>query len=100
MIARRHSNKSKGWLFKKYWTAAGRRHTFAVKERTSADKAKVYQVVRLCAIGIQRHIKIKANANPYMSEYAKYFWQRRNQKGSKILPAMSAREFRVMAAAR
>jgi len=57
---------------------------------------KVYQVIRTCSIGIKRHIKIKAAANPYSPEFAKYFWQRRNIKDSKLLPALSAREFRAM----
>ncbi len=44
---------------------------------------------------IKRHIKIKAAANPYDPEYGAYFWRRRNRKDSKLLPALSAREFRV-----
>ena len=56
---------------------------------------KVYQVVRICSIGIKRHIKIMAAANPYDPDYAAYFWWRRNRKESKLLPALSAREFRA-----
>jgi RNA-directed DNA polymerase len=29
MVRRRHHNKSKGWLAKKYWTASGKSHWFA-----------------------------------------------------------------------
>jgi len=53
----------------------------------------------LHAIGIRRYIKIKADANPYLQEYAKYFWRRRHDKESKLLAAMSARELRAMNAA-
>jgi len=45
-------------------------------------------------------VKIKADANPYLPEYAGYFWRRRNRKDSKMLPALSAREFRAMKTAK
>lgn len=96
MLKRRHQNKSKGWIFKKYWIASGRKHIFAVKAKTKNKVEKIYQVVKIGAIGIKRHIKVIAAANPYMPEFAKYFWERRNKKDSKLLPAMSAREYRAM----
>ncbi len=96
MVKRRHHNKSKGWLFKKYWTASGKDHWFAVKHKTE-NKLKIYSVVKTGAIGIRRYVKIKADANPYLPEYAAYFWQRRHHKESKLLSAMSAREHRVLA---
>jgi len=96
MVQKRHRNKSKKWLHKKYWTAAGGKNTFAVSAKVKNGAKKVYQVVRTCAIGIKRHIKIKAAANPYDPEYGSYFWNRRNRKDSKLLPALSARQFRVM----
>jgi RNA-directed DNA polymerase len=99
MIRRRHQDKSKKWLYRKYWTAAGRNHRFAVCARTQKGKQVVYRVQRVSAIGIRRYIKIKADANPYMPEYASYFWRRRHNKESKLLGAMSARELRAMAAA-
>jgi hypothetical protein len=42
-------------------------------------------------------VKIKADANPYLPEYAWYFWRRRHKKESQLLLAMSAREYRAMA---
>ena len=95
MIRRRHSQKSAQWLSKQYWSAAGK-NVFAVCVK---PEKKLYQVLRVSAIGIQRHVKIKADANPYLPEYAGYFWRRRNRKDSKLLPALSAREFRAMKAA-
>lgn len=97
MVRRRHQNKSKGWLIKNYWMASGKKHRFAVRHRTAKEN-KVYVVQRTSAIGIRRYVKIKALANPYLPEYAAYYWQRRNIKKSKLLPAMSAREYRAMAA--
>jgi len=96
MLRRRHSKKSAKWLTKHYWSAAGP-NVLAVWAKTAKAKKKLYQVLRVSAIGIRRHVKIKAAANPYLPEYAGYFWRRRHKKESKLLPAMSAREFRAMA---
>jgi RNA-directed DNA polymerase len=98
MVRRRHQNKSKGWLIKKYWLATGRKHRFAVRAKIASGRKTIYEVIKLHSIGIRRYIKIKADANPYLPEYAKYFWRRRHDKDSKLLAAMSARELRAMAA--
>lgn len=57
-------------------------------------KTKLYKVVKVCSIGIKRHKRIKADANPYLPEYGKYFWERRHLKESKFLPELSARLIR------
>lgn len=95
MVRRRHSGKSAQWLIKQYWSAA-EKNVFAVLAKTAK---KLYRVMRVSAMGIRRSVKIKADANPYLPEYAAYFWRRRNKKDSKLLPAMSAWEFRAMASA-
>jgi len=95
MVGRRHSGKSAHWLIKNYWSAAGK-HVFAVWAKTAQTGKKLYQVVRVSAMGIRRYVKIKADANPYLPEYAEYL-QRRKRKNGKLLPAMSARELRAMA---
>jgi RNA-directed DNA polymerase len=96
MVRRRHQNKSKGWLIRKYWSATGRKHRFAVKHKT-AKGFKIYTLLRTSAIGIRRYVKIKADANPYLPEYAAYYRRRRKSKEGKLLPAMSARQYRAMA---
>jgi RNA-directed DNA polymerase len=95
MLRKRHPKKSKTWLFKEYWNNTERKHVFAVKAMTRKGIEKVYQVVRICTIGIKRHIKIKAAANPYCPAFARYFWNRIHNKESKLLPTLSAREFRA-----
>lgn len=95
MVRRRHRTRPLTWLIKRYWSAAGR-NVFAVRTKTKA-RQKLYQVLRVCSIGIRRYVKIKAAANPYLPEYAGYFWRRRHEKESKLLPAMSAREYQAMA---
>jgi RNA-directed DNA polymerase len=97
MLRRRHSKKSRKWLARKYWLTPERKWVFTATGITKKGK-RLYQVVRLGAIGIRRCIKVKADANPYLREYAFYFSRRRQDKESRLLPAMSAREYRAMAA--
>ena len=54
---------------------------------------------RVSSIGIRRHIKIKADPNPYDPEYAAYFWRRRNNKESRLFSALNAKEYRKAQAA-
>ena len=106
MLKRRHPKKSSKWLYKKYWTAAGKNWIFSVKvEQTKKDKSKkgkqkkkevkVYQVCRVSSIGIRRHRKIKADANPYMPEYGIYFYERRHNKEAKLLEGYNSRQMRM-----
>jgi len=96
MLRRRHPKKSKKWLATKYWLAAGKKGIFACITRCE-NKLKTYHVIRVSAIGIRRHRKIKADANPYVPEFAGYFWQRRHDKEAKLLPELSARQMRLAA---
>ena len=92
MIRRRHRNKSKKRLFKKYWTASGIKYVFAifVKPKNKKGVKKMYQVVRTTAIGIRRHKKIIADVNPYLPKYGRYFWFRRHVKEAKLWPKLRA----------
>ena len=94
MLSKRHPHKSKTWLTKKYWTAAGKMGIFAIITRCKKT-FKLYRVIRIASIGIKRYRKIKADANPYMPEYARYFWTRRHVKEAKLLRELSARQMRL-----
>lgn len=96
MLRRRHPKKSKKWLAKKYWRAAGKKGIFAWVAGCK-NQLKTYQVIRVSSIGIRRHRKIKADANPYAPEYAGYFWRRRRDKEAKLLPELSAKQMRLAA---
>ena len=95
MLHRRHPGKPWKWLFRHYWTASGQNHGFAVKHKTERGW-RVYQVVRVYTLLVQRYIKIRADANPYRPEDAGYFHRRRHDKSARIFPALSARQFRAM----
>lgn len=94
MLRRRYPTKSTKWLIKKYWSTAGKGCIFAVVMRCKR-KIKVYRVIRVSAIGIRRHRKIKADANPYAPEYEGYFRMRRYEKEAKLLPELSARQMKL-----
>jgi len=94
MLHRRHRTKSAGWLTKHYWSA-GQKHEFAVRKKLKTG-SRLFSVIRVCSIKIVRHIKIKADANPYLAEYAPYFWNRRHRKEASLLGALTARQFRAM----
>jgi RNA-directed DNA polymerase len=95
MLRRRHNNKSKEWIIDHYWKATGKKWIFSVTRKVKR-KRRVYQVIRLFSIGIRRHIKIKAEANPYLQEFAFYFHQRRNNRESRLMLALSSKAHRTM----
>jgi len=91
MLRKRHPQKSRKWLRKKYWPTG--QNGFKVQAKTKKGLSS-YQVVRLSSIGIRRHIKIKAAANPYDPDFSAYIWNRRNNKEARLFSALSAREYR------
>ena len=61
---RRHSNKGKKWIFKRYFTNHnGNRWTFFAKEGKTT-----HYLFRMARVSIRRHVKIKATANPFVKE--------------------------------
>jgi RNA-directed DNA polymerase len=98
MLRRRHPNRSKKWLLAKYWFYDGKPLIFQCYAKTRKG-LKRYQVIRLGSIGIRRHRKIRAAANPYTREDAGYFWRRRHDKESRLLPGLTSRESRALLAA-
>lgn len=73
---RTHPNKSYGWLKHKYFNIGG---TFGFSTRIASDTGES-QVLRLYSIAktvIDRHIKVRGEANPYDPVYTEYFERRR-----------------------
>lgn len=94
MLRHKHPKKSRKWLSKNYWTAAGKKGIFRAIKRYK-NKVKRYLLVKVSSIKIKRHRKIKADANPYQPEYAGYFWIRRHDREAKFLRELSARKMRL-----
>ena len=74
--ARRHPKKSQAWKKRKYSSAAGETGGFSVQIQRRG-KSGVLKLYRLASTRIERHIKVKGQAQPYDPQYTQYFEQRR-----------------------
>jgi RNA-directed DNA polymerase len=77
-VQRRHPKKGKGWLRRRYFPANPRdRWWFATKP--NGKKGERRQLLKLSRVPITRHIKVKAEANPFDARWELYF-ERRDQR--------------------
>lgn len=80
---RRHPNKGKQWVRKKYFLTDGNRQwVFGVEtgELLSNGKPKLISLREIGDVKIRRHIKIKAEANPFDLQWETYFEERHARK--------------------
>ena len=69
---RRHPNKSTKWVLRKYYTPyKGTTFTFH-----AYDEGILIPLIKAGKVSIQRHVKIKGNANPYDAQDELYFEKR------------------------
>jgi RNA-directed DNA polymerase len=73
---RTHPNKSVGWLKRKYFSAAGD-WTFSTRVRSRTGESRVLALHRVAHTTIERHIKVRGEANPHDPRYTEYFERRR-----------------------
>ena len=80
---RRHPNKSKLWIRRKYYrTFQGRAWTFSTYITDRTGDRKLLTLVCLNRIPIQRHVKVKGTASPDNPELQDY-WQHRQTRYGK-----------------
>lgn len=78
---RRHRNKSGQWLKQKYFHTIGhRKWLFCGESKDQSGKTRQVHLFQLTDVPIKRHLKIKANANPYDPAWEPYFEQRLARK--------------------
>ncbi len=73
---RRHNKKGKRWIAKRYWHTIGTRDWVFAAELPERDEDGEIQLVKLkiaAQVKIERHKKIKSDANPYDPEWESYF---------------------------
>jgi RNA-directed DNA polymerase len=75
-LRRQHPNKSRDWLKRRYFSASGT-GTFSVRTKDRQGKPGVLSLYRVDTTIIERHIKVRADANPYDPQYSEYFEKRR-----------------------
>ena len=74
---RRHANRRKYWIRKKYFQKTGSRSwNFCTAYRDEKGKGGLATLVYASDVPIKRHIKIKGDANPYDHEWETYFESR------------------------
>lgn len=78
-MSRRHPNKSKSWITRKYFIAHGLRNWnfHAMVKDKEGNNTPLY-LYRASQTLIKRHIKIKSEANPYDPIFRDYFKHREN----------------------
>lgn len=89
-MKRRHRNKSIQWLKRKYWSKGSKPGRFATVVKDRNGNPRTYELIKAHSIHIQRHIKIKSDANPFDPEHQQYFRARRVKP--KVIPVTTAEE--------
>ena len=79
---RRHHNRSSHWIRSRYF---GQLWRFHAKIKDKNGNPKVTYLYQAAAVPIQRHIKIKAQANPYHPAWEHYFEKRLQAKMARRL---------------
>jgi RNA-directed DNA polymerase len=77
-ISRRHPNKTRAWKQARYYSASGRAGVFSVRVNLARGGSRVLQLYRMGSTGIERHLRVRGQANPYDARYQTYFAQRRS----------------------
>ena len=76
-IYRRHPNKNLKWKKEKYFRTQGFRNwVFSTKINTEKGKSFDLDLCKMMDVPIQRHVKIRKDANPYDPVYLEYFKKR------------------------
>jgi RNA-directed DNA polymerase len=77
---RKHPNKSKRWVKRKYFSSEGGFGPFSGLGKLSTGEIRRAKLLRLASIKIIRHVIVKGQANPYSSTWKSYFEQRQEIK--------------------
>jgi RNA-directed DNA polymerase len=88
---RRHPNKSCGWVREKYFRVLGHQHgMFAAQTRGDNGEPRILSLRLASDTRIVRHVRVKADANPFDPAWDSYFAQR---KRSRMLERLQERSF-------
>jgi RNA-directed DNA polymerase len=73
---RTHPKKPYGWLKGKYFSVGGQ-FGFYARVRSGTGESKVLRLYSIARTVLERHIKVRGEANPYDPDYTQYFERRR-----------------------
>ena len=92
---RKHPTKAKTWIAQKYFTTVrgelGGNHWvfFGEVERSNGESRKIV-LMRASSVRIRRHIKLKAEVNPYAPRWAEYLQRRHSRPEYRSIPAQGS----------
>jgi RNA-directed DNA polymerase len=92
-IGRQHPNQSCGWIQHRSFSASAT-GSFAVRIQDQQGQKRVPSLYRAGRTLVERHIKVRADANPYDPAHTEYFEKRRCFAG-RTYPVGKARAFCV-----
>lgn len=76
-IKRRHPNKNFQWRKQRYFCTIGNNNwTFFAKSSKDKGQGSMVTLMQATSIPIVRHVKIRADANPYDPKFNSYFFKR------------------------
>ena len=81
---KRHQDKGKMWLTRKYWLSGPKAWTFTTVEKTPDGKRRV-DLLRAAQIHIKRHAKVRSDANPFNPKDDEYFARRRTDQRRRFM---------------
>jgi RNA-directed DNA polymerase len=89
---RRHPEKGKRWIAHKYFTTVageggGNRWVFFGKAERRNGESRPVALFAASRVRIRRHIKIRAEVNPYASQWAEYLGRRHSRVEYRSIPA-------------
>jgi len=70
-----HANQNIWWIYHRYFK--GNHFSDTCKKK---DESRTHRLYKIAHVPIKYHIKIKANANPYLKECDKYFYGRQKDR--------------------
>jgi len=78
---RRHRNKSKRWIYTTYFRPKHKRRSgFYGQLKSNDGSVHSQRLVKIDKIPIKRHVKVKADANPFAPQWEPYFERRLDVK--------------------
>lgn len=79
-IKRRHPKKNITWRYSRYFTSFGnQKWRFCARMSKALNSPTVMTLVQASSFKIKRHIKIRANANPFAPEFQAYLRRRKRK---------------------
>jgi RNA-directed DNA polymerase len=82
---RRHRDKSRTWIKRRYWRTRGSRTWTFAAEVVIDDKPRTMSLVYATDTKIRRHVKVQAEVNPYSPRWEDYLAERHVQQGANSL---------------